>query len=176
MFTGSRIEYLPISEIIKWKEFYIIHEDTPFSRRQLYNYGNIDDIYSELNKPLVLQNRGKVAYFILDIFKDKKYHIEIRTSKKHWFFFIRTNQVSTSDYKFLNYRYEKYTFDKPHICAYTNFALERIFNTDHEIISYFINNASEITKSQRKYKLFEEFFKDISHFMYKIHSSTFNNF
>ena len=172
VFTGSKIEYLSLSKILEFEEIVIVHEDTPFSHNSLYNYHNVNEIYSQLKKPLLLQNRGKVAGFLLDIFKSKKHHIEIISSDKHWFYYIKTKVTSTSDYKFFSQKYEGYTFDKPHICAYTNLYVERVFNKQHEILGHISINEEKISKDQRQFKVIEEFLHEMSQFVFKFHSST----
>ena len=172
VFTGERIEHLPLLNILKFEEFAIVHEDTPFFHQYLYNYHNVDEIFNDLKVPLVLQNRGDVAEFLLEICKSKEYNIKINETKKHWFYQINTQILAPEEYNLLSYRYCAYKFNSRHVCAYPHLSIDTVFNRDHEIVKYFISNKQEISKSQGQSHLFDEFFKELSGFIWKIHSGT----
>jgi molecular chaperone HtpG len=172
LYDNDHIQYLSLKEILKYKEVIIVNDETPFSSGRIYNYSTVNEIYNELHYPLILQNRGVPATFLFEFFKSRNNHIEIKCTNKHWYFLIKTTVNKLVPTKSLPPRYLAYSFDKPHICAYTGLLIEKPFNLDHEIIKYYITNIEYINKQQRLYKQFEEFFKDISSFMYNFHSRT----
>jgi hypothetical protein len=85
---------------------------------------------------------------------------------------INTKAISCAD-KFLPDRYEAFSFDSHQICAYPGLWLERPFNLNHSIINYYKSNKNKISKEQRLYKCFNEFFKAAHEFIYNIHSKSF---
>lgn len=172
IYNGNKIEHLSLTEILKFPEVIIVNDESPYSKRHVYNYQSVSEIYKELERPLILQNSGKAAAFLLDIFKSYKNHIEIITTHKHWFYLIKPKVISSTKYDFLPSRYEGYTFNTSHICAYTNLYVERVFNVNHEILKYYLHNADRISKAQKQFKYFNEFFHEMSQFIFKIHSSS----
>lgn len=172
VFTGEKIDYLPLSEILKFPEFTIVNNDTPVSGRYLYNYKTVGEIYNQVRVPLVLQNRGMVAEYLLEIFKSKRYAIEVLATIRHWFYKINTKTITSEDYVFHPYRYSAFNFNSQHICAYPNLSVDRAFNRNHEIIRFFLEKKDQILKDQKALKFFEEFFKEMYDFIWKIHSES----
>jgi molecular chaperone HtpG len=171
VYTGEKIGYLSLSEISKFSKFVIVNDDSPFPRRYLYDYKTIGEIYAQLQLPLVLQNRGYVAKYLLEIFKSKNSKVEILVTQKHWFYKIEPESALTLEYNLLSRRYNAYPFNKPHLYAHLNLLADHAFNIDHPIVKYFSLHKSDILKNQKLFKAFEEFFKELSSFIYDLHSN-----
>jgi molecular chaperone HtpG len=169
-YNGKEIEYLPLADILNNEELVIVHDETPYGTRNPYDYSTVADIYQELNKPLILQNRGLPALFLLELFKSQNNQIEIKCKSKNWFFLINT-KIASKDEKFLPQQYQAFNFDSMQISAYPGLWLERPFNINHDIIKYYKLNRDKIIKEQRLYKCFDEFFKTLHSFTFNIHST-----
>lgn len=170
VYNGGEIEHYSLKEILDYDTICIVNGEIPLTSDHIYDYHNIDEIYQQLKRPLVLQNQAEAASILYSIFKARKNYIEMKCTKKHWYFLIKP-RITIQEYPvILTGRYEAYSFDKPHICAYPALFLERPFNTNHPILIHYEANAKSILEEQRLFSRFNKFFRALESFIFEVHS------
>lgn len=170
VYTGDSIEPQSLEEILDNDIIYIVNGEIPLTSDYIYDYHNVDEIYEQLKQPLVLQNQSEAASVLFSLFKARKNHIEVKCTKKHWYFLIKPRTTIKEYPEILSARYEGYDFDKSHICAYPSLFLERPFNMNHPILVYYKNNSREICEEQRIFTRYNKFFRAVESFIFDFHS------
>lgn len=171
-YDGKSLEYLNLKDILSIDEFVMANTDDPFSKKDLYDQSTIDNIYQEIKKPLVLDNRNTSSLFLINLFQSRNYFIEIQCRKKYWFYLINTKRTS-SNHDFLPPRYSTLPFDSNQLCAYPGIWLERPFNSNHPIIKFYQLHREQISKHRLLSISYNDFFDEIHSLIFHFHTDTY---
>lgn len=174
VYTGDDIKYLSINEIACLEEFMIVRGNKPFWEGRNPPSINFKEIFDLFKKPLIIEEWAPPASFILNIFKERENNIEVKCASEHWYFSIKPNETNpfATQANILTPKFEGYSFNQPHICAYTNLWTETPLNLNHPIVKYYTVNKEKINKQQRLYKNFDDFFVSIKQFISNFHFSS----
>jgi hypothetical protein len=174
VFKGSKIEHFTLKQILEFDVLFIVNHEIPISSNNVYNYSTVGEIYQELKSPLVLQNNGLAASVLLSILKARKNVIEVKCTNRHWYLFVRPSVCVQEYSEIFAGKYEGYSFDKPHICAYPALYLERPFNINHKILAHYFSCKSKISSHQRLFNSYDEFFRGMESFIYDFHNNSYD--
>ena len=134
------------------------------------DYKTIDKVYDELRVPLILQNRGIPAMILFEVFKLRGNYIQVKCTSKQWYYLIKTKEKNQDRIDFAPLNYEVFNFDSSQICAYPGLWLDRPFNSNNNIVKYYLSQKTRINKNSQLSAFFDEFFFSVHDFMYDIHS------
>ncbi len=173
----GKINYIFLKDFLRFRKFLLVCHTKAWNwhSTEERSISDIKKISQRFNIPILLINKDVDDKFFYNLLNKIGFYHSITSDDNNWFFFFTNKKTEFNTTQLLpGNRHEGLPFLCKDIAAFPHIDTNVFFNLNHSIIKYILRNNKNITQSQAKFSLWNQFLEILRNFMFNLHVGGIN--